>query len=176
MKFHLFGACAWAPRFAGARRRSKRRPRPKRRRPGLGANGVVCPTGVFARHQPYVRFRRASRASTCARRSSKAVPGTTIGRSFNYVGWSVAQLPVTADYNALATLRKALGTGNVEVVVKRYATRIPNDPQFGQQYWLNTIGAPSAWNITTGSSNIIVAVIDSGVQLSHPICATTLQN
>jgi len=99
---------------------------------------------------------------------SKAVPGTTLGRSFNYVGWSVAQLPTSVTYDGLARLQKALGKSNVEAVVKRYATRIPNDPQFSQQYWLTKIGAPTAWNTTTGSSNVIVAVIDTGAQLSHP--------
>jgi len=99
---------------------------------------------------------------------SKALPGTTLGRSFNYVGWSVAQMPTTVSYDGLARLQKALGAGNAEAIVKRYATRIPNDPQFGQQYWLSKINAPTAWNTTTGSSSVIVAVIDTGAQLSHP--------
>jgi len=99
---------------------------------------------------------------------SRAIPGTTIGRSFGYVGWSVLQLPASAGYNALSSLRRVLGAGNVEPDYKVHATRIPNDPQFGQQYWLSKIGAPAAWDKTTGSSNVIVAVIDTGAQLSHP--------
>lgn len=98
----------------------------------------------------------------------RALPGTTLGRSFNYVGWSVAQLPTTVSYDGLATLRKALGAGNVEANTIDHAFRIPNDPQFGQQYWLSKIGAPKAWDTTTGSSSVIIAVIDSGAQLSHP--------
>jgi subtilisin family serine protease len=44
----------------------------------------------------------------------------------------------------------------------------PNDPQFGQLYGLNLIGAPQAWDITQGSRNIVVAVIDEGIDVNHP--------
>jgi len=50
---------------------------------------------------------------------------------------------------------------------------IPNDPKFSDQWFLNQfsdadIDAPEAWDITTGSSSIAVAVIDGhGYDLSH---------
>lgn len=43
----------------------------------------------------------------------------------------------------------------------------PNDPYRVGQYYLNTISAPQAWNLTTGK-NLTVAVEDSGVRLDHP--------
>jgi large repetitive protein len=60
---------------------------------------------------------------------------------------------------------------------------VPNDPSFGNTWGLNNTGqtingspgtpdadidAPEAWNVTTGSSNVTVAVIDTGVDWSHP--------
>ena len=49
---------------------------------------------------------------------------------------------------------------------------IPNDPYFSQLWALQNgtggINAVSAWTRTTGSSDIIVAVIDSGVDILHP--------
>src|SRR5215475_6915395 len=58
-------------------------------------------------------------------------------------------------------------------------TNTPNDPRFGEMWGLNNVGqsggtpdadidAPEAWNHTTGSSDVIVAVIDSGVDYNHP--------
>ncbi|MDR0232630.1 MAG: S8 family serine peptidase [Dysgonamonadaceae bacterium] len=47
-----------------------------------------------------------------------------------------------------------------------YAT--PNDPMFSQQYALQKINAPAAWNITTGSKNVVVGIIDSGIDGTHP--------
>jgi subtilisin family serine protease len=50
---------------------------------------------------------------------------------------------------------------------------IPNDARFNELWGLNQgndadIDAPEAWNTTTGSSNVIVAVVDSGVAYDHP--------
>jgi len=50
---------------------------------------------------------------------------------------------------------------------------VPNDPEFSKQLALNNpdnidIDAPEAWEFTTGSKNIVIAVIDSGVDYTHP--------
>jgi subtilisin family serine protease len=48
---------------------------------------------------------------------------------------------------------------------------IPNDPQFPSLWGMNAsagIDAPRAWDLTTGSSDVVVAVIDTGVDYSHP--------
>jgi subtilisin family serine protease len=45
---------------------------------------------------------------------------------------------------------------------------IPNDSLFGSQSWLNTINAPQAWDITTGSPDVVIAVVDVGVDWRHP--------
>ena len=44
----------------------------------------------------------------------------------------------------------------------------PNDPGFGQQYAWTRINAQAAWDKTLGSSSVTIAVIDTGVQRSHP--------
>jgi subtilisin family serine protease len=60
---------------------------------------------------------------------------------------------------------------------------VPNDPSFDQLWGLNNTGqtvngvtgradadidAPEAWAFTTGSPNVVVAVIDTGVDFGHP--------
>ncbi|MBI5412958.1 S8 family serine peptidase [Candidatus Peregrinibacteria bacterium] len=45
---------------------------------------------------------------------------------------------------------------------------IPNDPNFFQQTYLQQINALEAWNITKGSKRVVVALIDSGVEIIHP--------
>jgi subtilisin family serine protease len=44
----------------------------------------------------------------------------------------------------------------------------PNDPQFGQLYGMTKIGMPQAWDTTKGDRNIVVGVVDEGVDLKHP--------
>jgi subtilisin family serine protease len=43
----------------------------------------------------------------------------------------------------------------------------PNDTYFDQQWHLNAIHAPEAWTHTTGDPNIVVAVLDDGVDIEH---------
>jgi subtilisin family serine protease len=56
--------------------------------------------------------------------------------------------------------------------------KIPNDPQFGDQWSLNNLGqdggkngadiaALKAWGISQGSDKVVVAVLDSGVDYTH---------
>ncbi|MCK5642311.1 MAG: S8 family serine peptidase, partial [Gammaproteobacteria bacterium] len=62
-------------------------------------------------------------------------------------------------------------------------TAMPNDSAFGELWGLHNTGqqvngvtgtqdadidAPEAWDITTGSDNVIIAVLDSGVAYLHP--------
>jgi subtilisin family serine protease len=55
----------------------------------------------------------------------------------------------------------AAGAGNVS------SPGLPDDPLFPTQWALAKIGAPVAWLNQTGSSNIVVAVIDTGVNYFH---------
>jgi subtilisin family serine protease len=47
------------------------------------------------------------------------------------------------------------------------AQPIPNDPMFAQQYGLAKIGATNAWAVSTGSSNVVVAIVSTGVNYNH---------
>lgn len=68
---------------------------------------------------------------------------------------------------------------HVEPNYRLYADVVPNDTRFSELWGMHNtaqtgglsdadIDAPEAWDITTGSSGVIVAVIDSGVDYTHP--------
>lgn len=52
----------------------------------------------------------------------------------------------------------------------------PNDPDFGNEWALNMLGALCAWGYTRGSPAVTVAVIDSGVDMNHPDLAGRLRS
>ena len=53
----------------------------------------------------------------------------------------------------------------------------PNDPNYGDQWHLPVIGAPRAWDDTVGSRDVVIAVIDTGVDWGHPdLSANIWQN
>jgi thermitase len=49
-----------------------------------------------------------------------------------------------------------------------HATKTPDDPYYPLQWGLPKIQAPEAWNEDTGGSNVVIAIIDTGVDLNHP--------
>jgi hypothetical protein len=58
----------------------------------------------------------------------------------------------------IASLRAAASLGPVT----------PNDPFWERQWYLRQIHMPEAWRVTTGSRNVVVAILDGGVDLTHP--------
>lgn len=44
----------------------------------------------------------------------------------------------------------------------------PNDPDYDMQWYMDMVEAPEAWDIETGDDDIVVAVLDTGVDLDHP--------
>ena len=42
-----------------------------------------------------------------------------------------------------------------------------DDERYGEQWYLGQISVPAAWDITTGSQDVVVAVIDTGVDWHH---------
>lgn len=57
--------------------------------------------------------------------------------------------------------------------VEAEATVVP-DPAEGQQWDMTAIGADAAHEITDGSRDVLVAVIDSGIQADHPDLAANI--
>lgn len=49
------------------------------------------------------------------------------------------------------------------------ANRIPNDPAYLSRQWnMPQIASPQAWDLHTDSSTVVVAVVDTGIDYSHP--------
>src|SRR5688500_16040602 len=44
----------------------------------------------------------------------------------------------------------------------------PNDPLFPQQTWFDQVSLPQAWELTTGSSAVVVNINDTGIDYTHP--------
>jgi subtilisin family serine protease len=68
--------------------------------------------------------------------------------------------------SAAVTYVEALQTLHIDAA-------IPNDPQFNSLWGLSNpnnvdVDAPEAWTVARGNPSIIVAVVDSGIDLNHP--------
>jgi subtilisin family serine protease len=80
------------------------------------------------------------------------------------------KFPQGAD---LASLQKKLKdepfVGYAERNVALQAATLPNDPKFtSQKSYIQATQVDKAWDVTTGSPNVTIAIIDTGVDTSHP--------
>ncbi|HEY0604612.1 MAG TPA: S8 family peptidase, partial [Herpetosiphonaceae bacterium] len=81
------------------------------------------------------------------------------------------RLDVAQDADIPALVRTLAADPEVAYAQPNYRyqlLRTINDPLSTFQYALNKIDAYGAWDVTTGNSNIKIAIVDSGVRLSHP--------
>ena len=94
-------------------------------------------------------------------------------------GFYAVQAPGHSTADVLGWAASAPGVHSIEPDFVIESRAIPNDPSFGQLWGLNNTGqsggtpdadidAPEAWETTTGSRNVVVAVIDTGVDYTHP--------
>ncbi|MBC7263325.1 MAG: S8 family serine peptidase [Chloroflexi bacterium] len=47
------------------------------------------------------------------------------------------------------------------------ALGVPNDPYWAQQWNMSIVNAPAAWDVITGSETVIIAFLDTGLDLDH---------
>ncbi len=102
---------------------------------------------------------------------ARALPGAT--------GLQLVRLPPGASVTE--ALRVAAARPEVLYAEPNYvisAHALPNDPGFPDQWSLSNTGqfgapghdihAPQAWDLTTGSRDVVVAVLDGGLDVGHP--------
>ncbi|MEX2118184.1 MAG: S8 family serine peptidase [Pirellulales bacterium] len=147
------------------------------------------PASVAIDHDAYdpsrilVRFR----PETAEANGAGIVRGTEIGRPMDIVpGLRSVHLPQGLSVEAaLAAYRANASVLYAEPNYRVRTALTPNDPQFSALYGLENTGqtggladadidAPAAWDLTTGSQNVVVAVIDTGVDYTHSDLAANM--
>jgi serine protease len=101
--------------------------------------------------------------------------GGRVLQVFGHTGWQRVKLPANA--NIAAAISQYRTFGDVQSIEPNYIWkkyRTPNDSQYGNQWAWPKIGAPQAWDRSTGSSSVVVAVIDTGVDYTHPDLAANM--
>ncbi|MFN3781753.1 MAG: S8 family serine peptidase, partial [Candidatus Kapaibacteriota bacterium] len=100
----------------------------------------------------------------CATASPLSTISIGIERIFEvYFSDEIDPYEVCKELNQLADVEYA-----TPIFIRKTFDYIPNDPRINQQWYINNISLPRAWDITKGSKNVVIAIIDSGVDWNHP--------
>lgn len=107
--------------------------------------------------------RSAARAAVDGERTARLGPP----------GLELIELDGTTVPDAIAELERRPDVLYAEPNFVVSALAVPNDPYFSHQWALDDAGdvdvnAPRAWDTTTGSDDVVVAVVDTGVAWDHP--------
>ena len=141
--------------------------------PGSGASEIRRPSGDLRRApaavpgELLVRFRaqmsRVEQARVLGHHA--AVTQERLPRN----GLQVVRLARgTSARAAAAALEREAGVVYAEPNFVYHLDALPDDPFFGDLWGMTAIQAPAAWDTTTGSPNVRVAVVDTGIAYDHP--------
>ena len=131
---------------------------------------------------PYgMKMKKSNRFSQCKekkKRNKKKCNAQLV--DFDLMTFKITDPLMTVE-QAIDSLNKTGDYVYAEPDYLMQETAVPNDPLYSQQWGLNSphetdpdIDAPSAWDITTGDSDVVVAIIDGGVDYTHPDLASSM--
>jgi len=106
--------------------------------------------------------------TTSARKTLNQRHALKVLRSYEHLGINHLKLPegVTVK-DAIKTLKLEKHVAFVEPNYRRKVHTTPNDAQWSSQWALRQIQMPYTWEVTQGSTDVVVAVVDTGVY-AHP--------
>ena len=102
--------------------------------------------------------------------AAQVLASSPYAQSVEYLGlgiYSVHLKPGTSPITAVAyySTRPYAVTASVDNYVS--IQRTPDDPNYPSQWDMPKIGAPTAWDVTTGTRKFVVGVVDSGIDYNH---------
>ncbi len=116
-----------------------------------------------------VKLRRAGEPPARLPSNSKTTVIATTVRSGDE-GGPLLRWPISSELDPADVAQSAAQDPAVEYAepVYRYSSFLhPSDPKYKDQWALKTINAEQAWSVTTGSKDVVVAIVDSGIDLKH---------
>jgi len=86
----------------------------------------------------------------------------------NYIYTAVGATPMSPALNAEEMQEWLQNKKGGNEQLKNGEGVEPNDPFFDQQWWIEAVNAHLAWEQSTGDTTQVIAIIDTGVDWTHP--------
>ena len=99
--------------------------------------------------------------------------GSKVLQEWKQIGWAAVSVP--QGETALSFIKKLkkqqgilMAEPNMEYNLNDADPTVPAAARYSEQWAFKNLNAEAGWKITTGDSNTIVTIIDTGVDMKHP--------
>ena len=140
---------------------------------GAATGGVTASANDFVAGEVIVQFKPSTAAT--ARQAAIAGEDGRLAENLRVPGAALVELqPGRSVAAAVRDFAARPGVVAAQPNFVYHAQVLPNDPRFGELWGLPTIHAPEAWDLTTGSRTVRVAVVDTGVEYDNADLAANI--
>lgn len=94
--------------------------------------------------------------------------GGRLVRDLPQIGWQIVEVNPEKVMQIRSRYRSSGAIERADFDTAKRVAYTPNDPLWGQEWHLRTIKADLAWDTSLGSSSSVVAIMDTGLQTTHP--------
>jgi thermitase len=132
-----------------------------------GAAGAAEPKKEFVAGEVLVKFKPGQDGPGA--KAIREIGGKALEK-LSRIDVSRIKLPGgTTVEQALAKLSKLPFVEYAEPnLIVRPTAWAPADPRWNEQWGMRTTRVPAGWGLSTGSGNVVIAIVDTGVDLAHP--------
>lgn len=90
----------------------------------------------------------------------------------------IYQVKYSNNFGVVEAINKLIATGKLVYAEPKYINKMHlsiNDPNANQQSFLTKINAYNGWNTSTGDTNVVIGIVDSGTDIDHPDLVANLK-
>ena len=134
--------------------------------PAAAESGAVHPTRLFVRP--------AQGADRAALELLHRRLGARVLRELPAIGWQIVETAAERLATARAQYLASALVADASFDRARGLAYVPNDPYYPGMWNVPHLRVDTVWNTTRGSSSVLVAVIDTGCERTHPDLAASI--
>jgi len=131
----------------------------------LLAAGAQAPLDV---HPTHLLVRPRPGYSAAELSAVEAGAGARLARALTAIGWRVLDAPRGALDATRRALERSGAFERVDYDRRKRLAYVPNDPYWPGMWSLQRIRADVAWDTAKGSPAVVVAIVDTGLDVTHP--------
>jgi subtilisin family serine protease len=100
--------------------------------------------------------------------------GATLVRDLPQIGWQIVAVPAGKNLEMQSAYAAEPAIERADLDHARRLAYVPNDPYWPYEWHLLDITADKAWDTVKGDPSVIVAIMDTGLEVTHPDLAANV--